>query len=423
LYGSKKSRAINFITNISIVGVTLGVMALIIVLSIMNGFEEDLKKALIGANAHLTLSSFSQGGEQKILYDEKTIQNIKQAIPTKHISPYSLDQALVSSKSKVHGILLKGIDINTEISGAVLQDLIKKKSKSGALKISKAEFANIMQDLALQKRTNEEGDEENIAGIIIGSRLANTLNLKKGDSLTVLTTQQKISPFGVIPQKRKFVISGFFVSGLSGYDEVFTLIDLKEAKKLFGRDDYINGYAIYLDKIKDTEVMQSKVMEFFPFPHFVSSWIDDNYNLFAVLKLEKFGLSVILFFIILVAAFNIISSLIILVSEKKKDIAILKAIGTTNSAIRNIFLLQGSIIGFLGIFLGTLLGLLVCFFLKNFSIIKIPQGVYVTDTIPILVEWWQVALILIISFISCFFVTYLPAKKASSGHPVEGLKL
>lgn len=413
----------SFITNISITGITIGVMALIVVLSVMNGFEEDLKKSLIGINAHLTLSAFSASGQQKIIYNEATIQKINQSTQVKHISPYTIDQALVSHKKETHGILLKGIDIKKEIQGKILHEFIRLEKKSTAKIIDSSQITPLLQDLKLQERVNKEGNIENIAGIIIGSKLAKILNLERNDTITVLTTQQKISPFGVIPQKRKFVVSAFFSSGLSGYDEIFTLIDLQESAKLFGHNEYVNAYAIYLNKIKSTEKEKEKLLNTFLFPHIVTSWIDDNYNLFTVLKLEKIGLSVILFLIILVAAFNIISSLIILVSEKTRDIAILKAIGVSNHSIRNIFLLQGFIIGFLGTFLGTLLGLIFCFILKNFSWIKIPQGVYVSDSIPILIVWWQIAIILTVSLISCFFVTYFPAKKAAQQPPVEGLKL
>ena len=422
LYGSKKSRAISFITNISIAGVTIGVMALIVVLSVMNGFEEDLKKALIGTNAHLTLTAFTGNGEQEITYSKNIIEEIEQKILVEHISPYSLDQALISSKNNVHGILLKGIDIETEIKGRVLQETIKINNKVNNSLPSPLELAAVLRDLKIQKRVNKDGNEENIAGIIVGVSLAKIFKLKIGDDLTILTTRQQISPFGAIPQKRKFIVSGFFESGLGGYDEVFTLIDLKEARKLFQYNKNIRGYAIYLKNIKDTKSQQDKLIANFPFPHLVSSWIDDNYNLFAVLKLEKIGLSVILFLIILVAAFNIISSLVILVSEKTKDIAILKAIGVDNQSIRNIFLLQGSIIGFFGAAIGTILGLLICLFLKHFSVIRIPKGVYTTDTIPILINWYQVVAILAVSFIMCFLVTIFPSKKAAEQKPVDGLK-
>ena len=423
LYSAKKSRAMNFITNISIVGVTIGVMALIVVLSIMNGFEEDLKKALIGTNAHLTLSSFSQSGEQKIIHNQKTINKIQLATGAKHISPYTIDQALISHRKKVQGILLKGIDIKKEISGGILRELIKLENTTGINTTTSNELTEVLQDLKLQERVNKKGNKENIAGIILGAKLAKILGLKRKDTLTILTTQQKISPFGVIPQKRKFIVSGFFTSGLSGYDEVFTLIDLQEAARLFGHDKYVNAYAIYLEQIKNTAQKQKKLLNEFFFPHTITSWIDDNYNLFAVLKLEKLGLSIILFLIILVATFNIISSLVILVSEKTKDIAILKAIGTSDNSIRNIFLLQGSIIGSFGTSLGTLLGLVICIILKKFSFIKIPQGVYVSNNIPILIDPWQIVTILIISLISCFLVTYFPAKKAAQQSPVIGLKL
>ena len=419
LFSSKKSRAISFIGNISIAGIAIGLMSLIVVLSIMNGFEQDLKQSLIGANAHLRLSSLQKDSSQKIPYNEEIIESIKQAIPVKHLSPFSISQALISSKSAINGILLKGIDIKKEAEGEVLTNFIKLENKDDAPFITPKQVNLVLNDLKIQPRKNKE----KIAGIIIGSQLAKQIKIQRGDALTILTTKQKPSPFGALPQKRKFIVSGFYKSGLSSYDELFTLIDLEEFNRIFGQEGFVRAYGIYLDRIKDTEAFREKLQFAFPFPFLVSSWIDDNYNLFAVLQLEKIGLGVILFLIILVAAFNIISSLVILVSEKKRDIAILKAIGTSNSTIRNIFLLQGFSVGFIGTIIGTSLGLLVCFFLKNFSIIEIPAGVYITDRIPILISWWQIATMLIISFIACFLVTYFPAKKAAELLPIENLKL
>ena len=215
---------------------------------------------------------------------------------------------------------------------------------------------------------------------------------------------------------------GFFESGLSAYDEIFTLIDLKEAQKTFRLENNVRGYAIYLSDLNDVKEAQEKLIKKLPFPYIISSWIDDNYNLFAVLKLEKLGLGVILFLITLVASFNIISSLVILVNEKGKDIAILKAMGMRNSSIRNIFIIQGFVVGFLGSFVGTALGLLVCWVLGNFSVIKIPQGVYVTDKIPVLVDGFQVGLILFLSLLACFLVTIFPSRKAAQLNPVDGLR-
>ena len=433
LRSPKKSRSISFITNIAILGVTIGVAALIVVLSVMNGFEQDLKKALIGANAHLTLSAFSSGGEQKIESSSKIIADIRQLIKTEHISAYSLDQALVSSRDAPRGILLKGISPQMELQGDKIDSLIRRElykteilTKKGAKKKLQAEHKKevkeILQNLKAQPRKMKNGKVEILAGIIVGTALAKNLNLNLNDSLTILSSKQKISPFGQIPQRRKFVVVGFFESGLNAYDEIFTLIDLEEAQKTFRLGNYVRGYSIYLHDLDAVKNAQKKLIKKFPFPYIVTSWIDDNYNLFAVLKLEKLGLGVILFLITLVASFNIISSLVILVNEKGKDIAILKTMGMRNSSIRNVFIIQGFVVGFLGSSAGTALGLLVCWILGSFSVIKIPQGVYVSDKIPILVNGYQVGLILFLSLLACFLVTIFPSRKAAHQNPVEGLR-
>ncbi len=440
LKSPKKSRSISFITNIAVVGVTIGVAALIVVLSVMNGFEQDLKKALIGANAHLTLSAFASGGKQQIENSPQIIEDIRQFTTVEHVSAYSLDQALISSRDAPSGVLLKGIDPQMELQGNKIGSLIrknlykteisdKKQTKASQAKHEK-EVKEILQNLKAQPRKigdptgNLAGNfvGETLAGIVIGTALAKNLNLDLNDTLTILSSKQKISPFGQIPQRRKFIVVGFFESGLSAYDEIFTLIDLKEAQKTFRLKNNIRGYSIYLHDLDAVKKTQDKLIKKFPFPYTVTSWIDDNYNLFAVLKLEKLGLGVILFLITLVASFNIISSLVIVVNEKGKDIAILKAMGMRNSSIRNIFIIQGFVIGFLGSLVGSLLGLFICWILGSFSVIKIPQGVYVTDKIPILVDGFQVGLILFLSLLACFLVTIFPSRKAAQLNPVDGLR-
>lgn len=422
---SKKSRSAAFISRISIVGVAIGVMTLIVALSIMNGFENDLKKALIGTNAHLTLTAFAIDGEQKIENSQEIIEAIKKTIKAEQISPYSLDQALLSSQNKPRGILIKGVNPKIEAQGKQIYFLIRKnlynKNEIDSAQHS-VEVQQILDNLKIKPRAIKNGEIENLAGIVVGVALAKNLDLKLGDNLNILSTKQKISPFGQLPQVRKFIIVGFFESGLSTYDEVFTLVDIKEAAKTFRLENYIKGYSIYLPSLEAVPKEQIKLIKKFPFPYLVSSWIDDNYNLFAVLRLERIGLTLILFLIILVASFNILSSLIILVSEKSKDISILKAMGADNRSIRNIFILQGSIIGLYGSGIGSLLGLLICWFLKHFSVLKLPQGVYVTDKIPILIDWTQITLILIFSFLSCFLVTIFPAQKAANKNPIDGLR-
>ena len=199
---------------------------------------------LIGANAHLTLSAFASGGKQQIENSTQIVEDVRQTIEVEHISAYSLDQALVSSRDTPSGVLLKGIDPQMELQGKRIGSLIrkelykteipdKKKIKETQEKHQK-DVKAILQNLKAQPRKTKEGRIESLAGIVIGTALAKNLNLGLNDSLTILSSKQKISPFGQIPQRRKFVVVGFFESGLSAYDEIFTLIDLKEAQRTFG---------------------------------------------------------------------------------------------------------------------------------------------------------------------------------------------
>ena len=411
-------------------GVALGVTALIVSLSIMNGFERDLKKALIGASAHLTIAKFNFQDLSGINESNIKIEKIKHLITDAKVTPYTHHQGLIMGKDKPRGVMIRGIDIQAEIQNQQLFPFLYNTTYEGKLTESESKevLGNaplILKQLQrkLEKISNSKGEirNVNVSGIILGTTLANQLSVFKGNFVTLISPEERISPTGPLPILKKFKVVGF-IEGMSGFDEVITYIDIKDAQKIFRMKDKVSGLSIF---IKDPDRADSHLeilQKSFPFPFYVSSWTQSNKNLFVVMKLEKLALSFILTFIILVAAFNIISSLTMMVIEKQKDISILKSIGATNRSIRRIFMIQGAIIGLIGTSIGEILGILVCIIIKNFDLIEIPANVYPGKGVPMHLIYWQLILIGVLSFSICFIATIIPSYKASNVHPVDGLR-
>lgn len=402
LRGSRQNKMLSFITWLSVLGVMIGVMALIISLSIMNGFEKDLKAALMGANAHLTINSMRGHIDNQAADLNKIHQSLGQ---TAQAFPFTLNQALLMGGKSPQGSLIRGINPDLEMQSAeMLKRIVGRPDKSPSA---------ILAELSAPNK---------IPGILVGKLLAQRLGLGVGDEVLLFTPQGRISPLGNLPRAKKFKLVGLYQSGLSGYDEVLAFINITEAQKIFRLENRITGIAVFLKDFEDAEDAKENLGNVFPFPFWISTWIEDNENLFAVMRLEKIGLFAILTLIILVAAFNITSSLVILTVEKRKDIAILKSMGAKDSIIRRIFIWQGSIIGTGGTIIGLVIGLLVCFVLKRYDIIPIPEGVYVNSHLPMHVVYWQPLLIAVVSFIICFLVTIYPAQQAAKNLPIEALR-
>jgi len=406
-------------------------MTLIVVLSVMNGFERDLRAAIQGANAHLTVYRFGSKGIDQI---EERMAKLASAKGVEAVSPFTSHQAMLMGTGKPQGSMIKGIDVTlepqvTKMDFFIRTRLFESKRDNSLMQADpqQAQMARqILTDLAPSEKkwTDEEGQEHSsfLAGILIGSQLAKNLGVGIGEVVTLVSPEERITPMGEIPRAKRFRVEGFFESGIMGYDEILAFVDLKTAQKLYRMGDRVTGFALRLDDGERAPEVKKALSDDFPFPFALASWTEQNKNLFAVFKLEKIGLALILTLIILIAAFNIISSLVLLVIEKRKDIAILKAMGAQSGAIRRIFVYQGTVIGLTGTFLGILMGLLVCWAIASFDVIEIPAGVYVGNRIPMYIETWQVGLIAVVSLVICFSVTLIPSRKAASLDPVEGLK-
>ena len=416
LFSPRRDRSISVITWISIGGVALGVVALIVSTSVMNGFRTNLRDAVTGSLPHITVFAWDDAmknysGLQKRLEEHQEV---------KGVAPYILKQALLTGRKQHKGALLRGIDPEQESDVTKISSFLREEvygfgpSQEKQALISAKLLQRLSHPDARSKRLKD--------GIILGAKLARQLETGIGDTVKLVSSELRMTPIGDVPRIKKLEVIGIFESGISGYDEVLAFIDYRLLQKIYRMNGNITGLGVRVEdpgNAPETSLELAELSE----EYVVSNWADENKSIFHVMKLEKIGLFLILTLIIVVAAFNIISSLIMLVLEKSREIAILKALGAKDSGIRRIFFFQGLVIGSLGTVSGVLVGLAICWGLMTFDIIDIPAGVYPGgDRIPILIDWMDVIITTVASFLICMLVTLFPSTKASRLNPVDPLR-
>jgi lipoprotein-releasing system permease protein len=393
LRAKRKHKFISLISVISIAGVAVGVMALIVVLSVYTGFTEGLRDQIIGINSHILVQHY---GMNLVQPDE--LQREVEAVPgVAATTPYIYGQALISSGQGSGGIVLRGID--PESAGAVIN--IGRKMESGSL-----------PDL---NRTMD------LPGIIIGLEMARQLGVRQGDKVRLISPDGPLSPMGVLPKIRTCEVVGIFETGMFEYDSTLGFITLETARSLGGFDEGVHGIEVRVTDVEQADRVAEVLREKLGRNYSIRDWMQLNQNLFAALKLEKAGIFIALDLIILVAALNIISALIMVVMEKNRDIAILKSMGATTGSIMRIFFYQGAVIGFTGMTLGVMGGLSLCAILKRYQFIELPRNVYPMSTMPIKVVPFDVTLIALSAVLITLAATLYPSWKASRVRPAEAL--
>ncbi|MFA4990213.1 MAG: FtsX-like permease family protein [Candidatus Omnitrophota bacterium] len=379
----RKEKFISLISIISILGIAIGVMALIVVIAVMSGFDQDLHDKVIGNYAHINLMGFKA-------IDNSEYENISRIVrantQVKAISPYIQGQVLLKENNRYFAVGLRGI-VPSE--------------QSQVTKLKEYLVAGSLDNLAA-------------GGIIIGKELAAYLGLGLNSKLTLQ------SPLG---KQYTLKIAGIFNSGMYDYDLNLVFTDLKSSQDIFGMPNQISALAIKLDNPDLAPAVSRDLAVALRFNYTLKTWMEANQNFFAALALEKLTMFIILTLIILVASFNIISTLIVMVVEKTKDIGILRALGMSAFSIRKIFIYQGLIIGTLGTLLGGLGGALLCFLLKKYQFIKLPQDIYYIDRLPVAMQVWPDIIFIILSALVIILIaTIYPASRASGLKPVEALR-
>jgi lipoprotein-releasing system permease protein len=356
LRAKQKETFVSLITMLSVAGVAVGVMALIVVIAVMAGFESDLKHRILRVESHVVLmrhgNSFSD--YHKILDQVVNTDGVEAA------TPFIYTQIMLRSSSRVSGAVLRGID--PESAGGVIKVL----ENSALLNIEK-----------IQQGDNTTGS---VPGIILGKELARNLGVGMGDVIYLISSRGMISPMGYLPAMKRFQVAGLFESGMYEYDGSLAYVHLSDAQKILHMEDSITGIEVRVNDIYNARKIADKIVAAIGFPYWAKDWMQMNYNLFSALKLEKTVMFIILALIVLVAAFNIASTLIMMVMGKTRDIAILKAMGAMDGSIRKIFIFKGLIIGSVGTTLGVCLGFIMCKLLEKYKFIELPGDVYYIST-------------------------------------------
>jgi lipoprotein-releasing system permease protein len=398
LKGRHKQKFVSLITLISVFGVIVGVMTLIVVLAVMSGFQREIRSKILGINAHIFVLNLRGPFENY----EKIAQKVKEVQNVVGVAPFVYSQVMISSGQKVAGAVLKGIEPDTVTKVTNLKSILK----LGNL--------DCLKDKSNTKHT--------LPAIILGKELAKNLGVWIGNEVSVISPFGQITPMGQIPKVKKFLVYGIFVSGMYEYDSSLAYISLKDAQSFFDLGNAVSGLEVKVRDIFKAKEIAQQIQKKLGFPFWTRDWMDMYKNLFSALKLEKVTMFIILILIVVVAAFNIASSLIMTVMEKKKDIAILKAMGATDKNIMKIFVFQGLIIGLIGTAVGLTGSLGICLLLKHYHFIHLPQDVYYISTLPVEVKFTDVLFVCGGVILLSFLATIYPAKQAARLDPVEALR-
>ena len=391
LRAKRKQAVISLITVISVVGVAAGVGALIIALAINGGFREDLQKRLLGAQAHVSLLPRGHAGIADYMRITKEVEQVPGVV---FAAPAVFQKVLVASEGQASGVILKGIipEMETRLS-ALSSNMVE-----GSL-------------------TNFEGNS-----IIIGKELAKMLGSFKGDHLRVVSLDTIVTPLGLSPRSRVFEVTGVFESGLYDLDSSWTYVPLDTAQRLFGLKDVVSTIEVRVNDIDRARIIGQNIIDRVGGNLEFTDWKAMNQSIFQALALERLVMFITIGLIVLVAALNIVATLIMMVLEKTRDIAILMSMGATNENIRRIFILQGVIIGIIGTFFGVIIGQVVCYLADKYHLISLAPDVYMIPYVPFRAAPLDSVIVAVSAILISFFATLYPSAAASKLQPVEALR-
>jgi lipoprotein-releasing system permease protein len=383
---AKKDKFLSVINFVAIAGIAIGVMALIIVIGVMTGFDHDLREKIVGANAHIFVER--ETGVHNYAQLDQSLKVLPGVVAT---TPYIHGNVFLEEGTRAASLILRGVDPRTE---------------GGVTRINSYLSQGRVADLT-----------DN--GVLIGSQLAAYYGYHLGDLVTIIAPASGVAGTG---WRYQFKVEGVFNSGMYDYDMNLILVTLPSAQKIFNIGSTVTGIGLKLKDPDQAPVVKKEIYDQIGYSYLVRTWMETNANFFAALALEKFAMFVILTLIVLVASFNIISTLIVTVTSKVKDIGILKSIGASRACIHRIFTWQGLAVGAMGTFWGFAGGVGVIFLLKKYQFIKLPQDIYYIDHLPVVIQASDVGLIVGAAMLITYAATVYPALKAANLEPVEALR-
>jgi lipoprotein-releasing system permease protein len=419
--GKRDQRFVSVITVLSILAVAMGVWTLTVVLSVMSGFEVDLRNKILGTNSHVVVLNYVG-----VFPDyREAMEKVAAMDDVRAVTPFVYTELMVKHNDHVTGAIFKGVD--TE-SVADVTDLVRtlKKGPSGLLTEyeDKAALLASIDDPIPQATDRYIADPEaDLPGIFLGEEMAMVLRATVGDIVLVTSPFGEPGPFGtMVTTMQKFRVKGIFYSGMYEYDTKFLYVSIPAAQRFLKFDDEVTGLEVVVDDLYAADDVARSIERELGYPFWARDWMAMNRNLFAALKLEKVVMAVILSFIYVGAALNIIVVLIMVVMEKQKEIAILRAMGSTKTQLMKAFMIEGLIIGFVGTTIGTVLGFATCLALDRFRFIPLDTDVYYLDSLPVAISPWTFLWVAVFAVTISFLATLYPSWYGAELDPVEGLR-
>jgi lipoprotein-releasing system permease protein len=395
LRAKRKQAFISVITAISVLGVMIGVMALVVVLSVMNGFRADLMSKILGVKSHLLVLSHKGAFNDY----ERVASRVGQLDGAMAATPFIHSQIMINKSGNVSGAILRGVHPQTV--GNVLG--IERMIKDGSL-------------------SSLKGSYEGPLPIIMGKELSRQLGAYPGDMVNIVSPEGKLTPLGRVPNSQQFKVAAVFDSGMYEYDASMVFVSIKAAQAFLGLGDRVSGLEVRVKDVYKSDKVGIKIQNALGTPYWTKDWKVMNRSLFSALKLEKFAMFVILTMIVLVGALNIISTLVMVVMEKTRDVAILRAMGASAKSIMTIFMAQGLLVGLVGTLTGLASGLGICYLLAQYKFISLPSDVYYITTLPVRVEFWDVCFVSLSAVFISFLATIYPSWHASKLNPIEAIR-
>jgi lipoprotein-releasing system permease protein len=396
---------ISRVTAIAIVGTFVGVATLIIVLSLMNGFENELRSRIVEFNTHVLVFARTPGAWAKIDSVATRIESLPEVVA---VAPFIRGEALAyynvvpGVRMRTKGVIVKGIDLEKERAVSTVVDSISPPIKSFTVK--------------------GFGDGKDVSGIVLGKDLGDDLLIYLGEVISLVTAPAEMQVGRVNPRAQDFRVIGFFKTGVYEFDSRFVYIDLAEAERFFDFESATHGLGVRIKDIYQADKVDAEIMNLLDSPLYGSNnWIQMNRNLFSYIKVEKILMFLLLTLIILIAAFNLVAMLTMVIMEKRNEIGILRSMGASSRGVMSIFMLQGSMIGAAGTAFGVVGGLVIAGILKEVRI-NLPPDVYFINTLPVLVRWSDVVLVSLASLVICFAATVYPSWEACRMPPLDAIR-
>jgi len=403
LASRKKGQFLSFITWIALGGITVGVTALIVVLGVMNGMQEELQGKILDTTPHIVV--LERGSSLQLGNWREVAERVREIPEVQAVTPFALSKVMILRGDEyVQAADLYGVSRETRPEDAATEM-----------------EANLLREVHALTET-----ESGLPSLVVGDRLAARMGILAGDRVLVFSLENiRVNPMGALsPAVREFEVTGTFTTGMYDYDmnNMYAQMEWVQSLLNLRTEDRVSGLSVRIADPWDATASGRRIQEELGSSYYTESWITTNQSLFAALQLEKLAMGVILFLIVVVAAFNIVSTLVMVVVDRTSEIGILKSMGMSDPQVLRIFVLQGFAIGVLGTFLGTSFGLLLSWILHRFQIIRIPPDIYFIERLPVSIHPWDVLLIMGVSLLVSLLATVYPALQASRLQPVEAIK-